>query len=85
MDSIRINKLDVAKNTSEFETYYPLMINGDGWSLAFQSFPEPKVVLTGREPTYEDVGKALTFTHIPILMVDVFLVIIKAEIARRAA
>lgn len=69
-------------------SYSPLFISGENinftpkWSLDFRLNPTPRVIFKGEEPTFEEIAKALTFTTLPIYMVDVLLVIIKNEIAR---
>lgn len=64
VDSESIKNMPLVNRSA---TFSPLTISGDGWSLDFQSRPEPKVIRRGRVPTVEEVVFSLALTQLPAI------------------
>jgi hypothetical protein len=71
------------KFTLAAATRIPLRVDGDGWSLKFQTQPERKIKFDGRQPTRDEIITACGILQ--VYMIDVIELTIESCLREREA
>lgn len=56
-------------------SYYPLVVQGDGWSIHIQEKPVKRIFRSGKMPTRDDLIDAFSATYWPVIMIPILEII----------